>query len=213
MEQTPQQNQQRLEEGRRLFTRPCRFVLSVANLTQLPQADRPEVAFVGRSNVGKSSLINALFNRRDLAKTSAQPGRTQQLNYFDLDDKLYLVDLPGYGYAKAPPAEVKKWQDNMFAYLCGRPTLRRVFLLTDSRLGLKEVDFETMQLLSQAAVNYQVVLTKADKISKAEQAQLLEKTQTQLHEHAAAFPEVLLTSAEKRVGLEALRAEIASFIA
>ena len=156
---------QKLENGRRLFTRPCRFVLSAAALSQLPAADRPEVAFVGRSNVGKSSLINALFNRRNLAKTSAQPGRTQQLNYFDLDGQLYLVDLPGYGFAKAPPAEVKKWQANMFEYLRGRPTLRRVFLLIDSRFGLKPIDLEIMELLAQAAVNYQVVLTKADKIS------------------------------------------------
>lgn len=210
--ETEAQKVQWLENGRRLFCCPCHFVLSAAKLSQLPVADRVEVAFVGRSNVGKSSLVNALFNRRSLAKTSARPGRTQQLNYFNLDNKLYLVDLPGYGFAKAPPEEVKKWQANMFEYLRGRASLRRVFLLVDSRHGLKPVDLETMSLLGQAAVTFQVVLTKADKISLTLRSKMINQTQETIQKYAAAYPNVLLTSAEKNLGLDVLRAEIASLV-
>ena len=154
-----------LNSGKELFKKKCSFVLSVANLKQLPDGDRVEVAFAGRSNVGKSSLLNALFGQKKLAKTSSTPGRTQQLNYFNLDDKIYLVDLPGYGFAKAPKDIVKNWQQLINAYLVGRATLRRVFLLIDSRHGIKKIDEEIMDMLDKAAVTYQIVLTKADKVS------------------------------------------------
>lgn len=201
-------NNQALEGGRQLFCRPCTFMLSVANLNQLPNSDLNEIAFVGRSNVGKSSLINALFNNKNLAKTSSTPGRTQQLNFFNLDNKLHIVDLPGYGFAKAPPEEVKKWQNTMSLYLQGRPNLRRVFLMIDSRQGVKKIDEEIMKTLDKAAVTYQIVLTKIDKISNTETENLIEKTQVILKSHAAAHPVVLPTSSEKKKGLENLRAEI-----
>ncbi len=194
------------------FTRPCNFVISVANLVQLPESDFDEVAFAGRSNVGKSSLINALFNQTKLAKTSSTPGRTQQLNFFNFDNKLYLVDLPGYGYAKAPEKLVKQWQVVLKTYLRGRPTLRRVFLLIDSRHGLKKEDREIMKLLDESAVTYQVVLTKIDKISeKALSAVSLAITE-ELKKHAAAMPESLATSSEKKIGLDILKAEVCSFM-
>ena len=155
----------RFNEANKLFQTPPQFMLSVAYLEQLPPADKNEVAFAGRSNVGKSSLINALFSRKDIAKTSSTPGRTQQLNYFNFLGKLYLVDLPGYGFAKAPPSEVKRWQNVLKTYLMGRANLRRVFLLVDSRVGLKQVDEDIMKQLDSAAVPYQIVLTKTDKVS------------------------------------------------
>ncbi len=192
------------------FTRPCDFMLSVAQLPQLPEADKDEIAFAGRSNVGKSSLINALFNQKKLAKTSSTPGRTQQLNFFNFAGKIYLVDLPGYGYAQAPEKLVKQWQAMLKAYLRGRPNLRRVFLLIDARHGLKKEDLEIMQMLDEAAVAYQIVLTKVDKISAAAaqkmQLQILESLKT----HAAAMNDILLTSAEKKIGLDQCRAEICS---
>lgn len=194
------------------FTRSCDFLLSVAQLSQLPDADRTEVAFAGRSNVGKSSLINALFNQKKLAKTSATPGRTQQLNFFDFDGKLYLVDLPGYGYAKAPEKLVKQWQLVLKDYLRGRPNLRRVFLLIDSRHGIKKEDAEIMKMLDEAAVVYQVVLTKTDKISAPELQKIQAKTTEELKKHAAAMPEILCTSAEKKIGLDLCQAEICSLM-
>ena len=160
-----EQEAMRLKAGVELFNKRCDFVLSVANLNQLPHDDRVEIAFAGRSNVGKSSLINALFGQKKLAKTSATPGRTQQLNYFNLNDKLYVVDLPGYGFAKAPKDIVKSWQKLINTYLVGRASLRRVFLLIDSRHGVKKIDEEIMDMLDKAAVTYQIVLTKIDKIS------------------------------------------------
>lgn len=194
------------------FGRRCDFMLSVAQLSQLPDADRSEIAFAGRSNVGKSSLINALFNQRKLAKTSSTPGRTQQLNFFDFDDKLYLVDLPGYGYAKAPEKLVKQWQAVLKDYLRGRPNLRRVFLLIDSRHGIKKEDAEIMKLLDESAVVYQVVLTKTDKIPAAELQKTQEKVLAELKNHAAAMNEIIATSAEKKIGLNFCRAEICSFM-
>ena len=155
-EDISEEEKERLARGRELFNKKCDFVLSVANLNQLPDGDRVEVAFAGRSNVGKSSLINALFGQKKLAKTSSTPGRTQQLNYFNLDDKLYLVDLPGYGFAKAPKDIVKNWQKLINSYLVGRATLRRVFLLIDSRHGIKKIDEEIMEMLDKAAVTYQI---------------------------------------------------------
>lgn len=197
-----------LEKGRLLFCRPCNFVLGVANLNQLPNAELNEVAFVGRSNVGKSSLVNALFNKSNLAKTSATPGRTQQLNFFNLDNQIHLVDLPGYGFAKAPPEDVKKWQNTMSLYLQGRPNLRRVFLMIDSRHGIKKVDTDIMKMLDKSAVTYQIVLTKIDKISKQAVDKVIKETEIILKNHAAAHPMVLPTSSEKKIGLENLRAEI-----
>lgn len=201
----------RIQEANRLFAQPCTFMLGVASLPQLPMTDLPEVALVGRSNVGKSSLINALTNRNGLAKTSNTPGRTQQLNFFNLGEQLILVDLPGYGYAKVPKEQVDKWVKLLKKYLLGRPQLRRVYVLVDSRHGLKENDFEMLDLLDKTAVIYQVVLTKADKIKPAEQEKRLRETTQALAKRPAAYPHVLLTSAEKKDGVEALRVEIAAF--
>lgn len=194
------------------FKRPCTFLISVADLVQLPETDFDEVAFAGRSNVGKSSLINALFNQSKLAKTSSTPGRTQQLNFFNFDNKLYLVDLPGYGYAKAPEKLVRQWQIVLKTYLRGRPTLRRVFLLVDSRHGLKKEDLDIMKLLDESAVSYQIILTKTDKISEKTLQEVSAKITAELKKHAAALPEIIATSSEKRTGLDLLKAEICSFM-
>ena len=201
-----------LEAANNLFKRGTKFVLGVAGLEQLPADDLPEVVFAGRSNVGKSSIINALTEQKGLAKTSNTPGRTQQLNYFCLADKLYLVDLPGYGYAQAPEALVKKWQKLIFTYLQGRVCLKRVFLLIDSRHGIKKVDLDIMDMLDKAAVTYQIVLTKTDKIRSQELQRVLLQTKDEVSKHAAAYNRVLCTSSEKNIGLEELRAEIVSFI-
>lgn len=205
-------SKEELQTAAAQFTRPCNFVISVANLVQLPESDFDEVAFAGRSNVGKSSLINALFNQTKLAKTSSTPGRTQQLNFFNFDNKLYLVDLPGYGYAKAPEKLVKQWQVVLKTYLRGRPTLRRVFLLIDSRHGLKKEDREIMKLLDESAVTYQVVLTKIDKISEKALSSVSAAIAEELKKHAAAMPETLATSSEKKIGLDILKAEVCSFM-
>lgn len=201
-----------LEAGRILFTRPCNFVLGVAGLSQLPLTELPEVAFAGRSNVGKSSLINALTGQNGLAKASNTPGRTQQLNYFILNEQIHLVDLPGYGFAQAPENVVKQWQKLIFAYLQGRVNLKRVFMLIDSRHGIKKVDEEIMDLLDKAAVTYQIVLTKTDKVSEKELAKVLAETEAVVKKHGAAYNRVLATSSEKKIGFEQLRAEIATLI-
>ncbi len=195
-----------------LFKQGTRFVLGVAGLEQLPLSEWPEVAFAGRSNVGKSSIINAITGQKGLAKTSNTPGRTQQLNYFSLADILYLVDLPGYGYAQAPETLVKKWQRLIFTYLQGRVNLKRVFLLIDSRHGIKKVDSEIMDMLDKAAVTYQIVLTKIDKISSKELQDTLLKTEKEVANHAAAFTRILCTSSEKNLGIAELQAEIASLV-
>lgn len=211
-EDISEEEKERLARGRELFNKKCDFVLSVANLNQLPDGDRVEVAFAGRSNVGKSSLINALFGQKKLAKTSSTPGRTQQLNYFNLDDKLYLVDLPGYGFAKAPKDIVKNWQKLINSYLVGRATLRRVFLLIDSRHGIKKIDEEIMEMLDRAAVTYQIVLTKIDKISAKELEKVLTATDKIVREHTAAHVTVLKTSSEKNLYLDELKAETADLL-
>ena len=211
-EDISEEEKERLARGRELFNKKCDFVLSVANLNQLPDGDRVEVAFAGRSNVGKSSLINALFGQKKLAKTSSTLGRTQQLNYFNLDDKLYLVDLPGYGFAKAPKDIVKNWQKLINSYLVGRATLRRVFLLIDSRHGIKKIDEEIMEMLDKAAVTYQIVLTKIDKISTKELEKVLTATDRIVREHTAAHVTILKTSSEKNLYLDELKAETADLL-
>lgn len=196
------------EAGRLLFAGECTFVLGAASLEQLPATDRPEVCFAGRSNVGKSSLINALTGRKALARSSNTPGRTQQLNYFDLAGRFYLVDLPGYGYAAAPVDVVRQWQELLKQYLRGRANLRRAFVLVDSRHGLKKVDHEIMELLDMAAVNFQAVLTKTDKPKGAALGTTLEALRQGLLRHPAAHPDILTTSTEKGHGISALRAQI-----
>ncbi|MDR1693879.1 MAG: ribosome biogenesis GTP-binding protein YihA/YsxC [Lactobacillaceae bacterium] len=203
---------EQLDEAERIFSRPCSFILGVAKLEQLPNASVNEIAFAGRSNVGKSSIINAVTNQKGLAKTSNTPGRTQQINYFNLDDKVYLVDLPGYGFAKAPDKVVKQWQKLIFTYLQGRPNLMRVFVLIDSRHGVKKIDNEIMQMLDKAAVNYQIVLTKIDKISAKELEKVIEDTKKEIKKHAAAYIKPLITSSAKNIGINELRAEIVSLI-
>lgn len=202
---------EQLKRGHWLFAQSCDFMLSVAGLPQLPATSLPEVAFVGRSNVGKSSLINALTGRNGLAKTSNTPGRTQQLNFFNLGGEIILVDLPGYGYAKVPKELVDKWVRLLKKYLAGRPQLRRVYVLVDARHGLKDSDLEMMDLLDKTAVTYQLVLTKADKVKKSEQEQRLREATTALAKRPAAYPLLMLTSSVEKDGVENLRAEIATF--
>lgn len=206
--ETPEFTKEQLDKGNELFKQPCTFVLGVAKLEQLPLTEMPEVAFAGRSNVGKSSIINALTSQKGLAKTSNTPGRTQQLNYFNLNNQIHIVDLPGHGFAQAPESIVKQWQKLIFAYLQGRVNLKRVFLLIDSRHGLKKVDTEIMDMLDKAAVTYQIVLTKTDKISGKELEKVLAATKETIKTHAAAYIDVLATSSEKKQGLDELRAEI-----
>jgi len=199
----------RLEAGRLLFAQECRFFYAAQRLDQLPDVGLPEVAFAGRSNVGKSSLINALTGRRALARASNTPGRTRQLNFFDLGGRLTLVDMPGYGYAQAAKEIKADWQGLMFEYLRGRPTLQRVVLLLDSRIELKESDHAVMDLLDQAAVTYQLVLTKADGIKPGPLAHKQEEVDALSRKHPAAFPTVVTTSSDAGTGIEALRAELA----
>ena len=197
------------ETGRKLFAGQSEFLKGVVAMDGLPPADRLEVCFAGRSNVGKSTLINALTGRKALARTSNTPGRTQEINFFTLSD-IYLVDLPGYGYAKAPVAIVQKWQRLLKAYLQGRATLRRVFLLIDSRHGAKAVDEEIMALLDTAAVTFQVILTKVDKPKGNDIDEAVERLKLVLAKHPAAYPEIILTSSAKSFGLDTLRATIAA---
>jgi GTP-binding protein len=198
-----------IEAARVLFAGPAAFVMGAAQIQGLPPADQPEVAFAGRSNVGKSSLINALLGRKDLARASNTPGRTREVNFFSLDERLRLVDLPGYGFAKAARTEVKKFQNLGRSYLRGRPNLKRAYLLIDARHGLKDVDEEAMAAFDVAAVSYQIVLTKADKISAREVEAVTARTLAAISRRPAAFPRVVATSAEKGTGLPQLRAEIA----
>jgi GTP-binding protein len=198
-----------IEGGRRLFTLPWDFARGAPTLEFLPPDDRPEIAFAGRSNVGKSSLINALVGQHNLARASNTPGRTQELNFFTVPDaSLYLVDMPGYGYAEAPKPIVAAWNEVLRDYLAGRASLLRVFLLIDARHGLKPVDQEIMALLDTAAVSYQAVLTKADKITDKALPHVEKAVREELAKHPAAFPEIISTSSEKLTGIDELRATI-----
>jgi GTP-binding protein len=198
-----------LEKGRLLFAGETTFLKGVVAMDGLPPADRLEVCFAGRSNVGKSSLINSLTGRKGLARASTTPGRTQEINFFTVGD-LYVVDLPGYGFANAPVAVVAKWQALLKNYLQGRPTLRRVFVLIDARHGAKAVDEEIMTLLDRAAVTFQVVMTKTDKVKGSDLEASMAATRAAMAKHPAAYPELILTSSEKSDGIAALRAVIAS---
>ena len=201
-----------IAKGKALFKGLCTFVKGVVSIADLPKDGRPEIAFAGRSNVGKSSLINALTGRTSLARVSVTPGRTRELNFFALgkESALYLVDMPGYGYAEASKAQVKGWTRLIGDYLKGRRELKRVFLLVDARHGLKPNDKETMKLLDEAAVSYQVVLTKADKPKATELSAIQAKVASELAKHAAAYPQVLTTSARMGSGIPELRAAIAA---
>ena len=201
------------EKGRKLFVGSnADFLKGVVAMSGLPADDRIEVCFAGRSNVGKSSLINALTGRKGLARASNTPGRTQEINFFTLTESHYLVDLPGYGFANAPLAVVEKWQKLLKQYLQGRVSLRRAFVLIDSRHGVKDVDEEIMSLLDSAAVTFQVVMTKADKVKEKDREKVMAQVRSKLSKHPAAFPEIVLTSSEKGDGIAALRALIANLI-
>ena len=206
---TPDPDEFAREKGRLLFAAPVEFLKGVVAMNGLPPADRIEVCFAGRSNVGKSSLINALTGRKNLARASNTPGRTQEINFFTTQDGPYLVDLPGYGFAQAPVAVVKKWQALLKSYLSGRATLRRVFVLIDARHGIKDVDDEILTLLDRSAVTFQIVLTKLDKIKASDHPKLLEQVKGALQKHTAAYPEIVMTSSEKGEGITTLRAIIA----
>lgn len=201
---------QTLEQGRLLFAGPTEFVKGVVAMSGLPDPDRLEVCFAGRSNVGKSSLINALTGTKALARASNTPGRTQEINFFTAGENHYLVDLPGYGFANAPLAVVEKWQRLLKQYLSGRQTLRRAFVLIDARHGVKKVDDEIMTLLDTSAVTFQVVLTKADKVKEKDRGKVLDQVRKALAKHPAAFPEIVVTSSEKGWGIPVLRAIIAT---
>ncbi len=210
---TDPDEQARLESGRLLFAQDCQFVTGAANLGGVPSSELPEIAFGGRSNVGKSSLVNALTGRRTLARTSNTPGRTQQLNFFNLGGRLMLVDLPGYGFAAAPKPTVDRWTRLVKGYLKGRAGLRRLCLLIDARHGIKPVDRTLMSLLDTAAVSYQAVLTKCDKVKPEDLRALEAATAAELAKRTAAHPDVLATSARSGEGIAALRAELAGLAA
>lgn len=197
------------ERGRKMFAGETEFLKGVVAMSGLPDPDRPEVCFAGRSNVGKSSLINALTGRKGLARASNTPGRTQEINFFTAGETHYLVDLPGYGYANAPLAVVEKWQRLLKSYLSGRQTLRRAFVLVDARHGVKPVDEEIMSLLDSSAVTFQCVLTKVDKLKVGALDKTLTQVRSKLAKHPAAYPEIVTTSSEKGDGIQILRAIIA----
>jgi GTP-binding protein len=213
-EPTPEQREEQrlaeLEAGRVLFAGECKFFYAAQRLDQLPPSEGPEVAFAGRSNVGKSSLINALTGQKALARASSQPGRTKQLNFFNLGGRLVLVDMPGYGYAQAAKEVKEDWQGLMFEFLRGRPSLRRVVLLLDARIELKESDLAVMGLLDRAAVTYQLVLTKADSVKPTALAKKQEEVAAMARKHPAAHMDMITSSSESGLGIPELRAALAS---
>lgn len=192
-------------------TKPI-FIGSFPSIMEIPYSNQNEIAFIGRSNVGKSSLINAIFNAPNLAKTSSTPGRTQTLNFFNMQDKIMVVDLPGYGFAKAPKDLVKKWNENVNTYLKGRSQLRRVFLLIDSRQGIKDIDITMMNMLDDTAVNYQIILTKTDKLTKTEIEKIKTSTEKIYNQHPAMHPIIIATSSTNGAGLDEIRGEIFDLI-
>ena len=200
------------EQGRLLFAGETKFLKGVVAMSGLPPADRMEVCFAGRSNVGKSSLINALTGRKNLARASNTPGRTQEINFFTAAESHYLVDLPGYGYANAPLAIVEKWQALLKQYLSGRQSLRRAFVLIDHRHGIKKVDEDILKLLDTSAVTFQCVVTKADKVKDKERDPILRQIREALSKHPAAYPEIIVTSSEKGWGIDTLRSTIATLV-
>ena len=202
-----------LEAGRRLFAGPCDFIAGAADPAALPPPAAPEVAFAGRSNVGKSSLINALTGRKSLARVSRTPGRTQQINFFSLAGRLVLADLPGYGFARAPKQRIAQWSDLIYRYLKGRAVLRRVLVLVDARHGLKDSDRGLFDFLDEAAVSYQVVLTKTDALKGGDAVARARAVASELAGHAAAHPDVVVTSSETAAGIAELRAALATFAA
>lgn len=197
-----------LEQGRILFAQQCTFVLGAAKPEHVPNTSLPEIAFAGRSNVGKSSLINALTGHNSLARTSNTPGRTQEINFFDLGGRMMIADLPGFGYARAAKSRVKQWTHLVTNYLGGRAVLRRTCLLVDARHGLKPIDFEVMAMLDKAAVNYQIVLTKSDKIKSDALYRLIERMGDEAKAHTALHPEIIATSSRKGTGVAHLRAAL-----
>jgi len=206
----PEHDAQMVEQGRVLFAGDCDFVMGAVKLEQIPPHDMVEIAFAGRSNVGKSSLLNAVVGRKALARTSNTPGRTQEINFFNLGGQLMIADLPGYGYAKAPRSQVENWTRLVKSYLRGRQELRRVCLLIDARHGLKKNDREIMEMLDAAAVVYQIVLTKADKVSKSAVEAIIKDIRALQKKHTALYPRIIATSSRDGVGLDQLRAELTS---
>ena len=201
---------EQLVAARRLFAGPCEFVWGTGDIESLPPQQLPEIAFVGRSNVGKSSLINAITNRKSLARVSNTPGRTREINFFKLGDRLMLADLPGYGYAKASKAMAAEWQKLIFAYLRGRASLRRVALLIDARRGVLDLDREVMRLLDDAAVSFAIVLTKTDKLTPGQLAETLAAVDNEACKYTAAFPEISATSALRHAGLDSVKVQLAA---
>ncbi len=206
----PTLDKQALETGRKLFAQRCEFVMGLANVADIPHSDVPEVAFAGRSNVGKSSLLNALTGRKSLARTSNTPGRTREINFFLLDERLMLTDLPGYGYARASKQQIKNWTSLVKDYLKGRSVLRRTMLLIDARHGLKESDKRIMTMLDDAGVSYQAVLTKCDKVAATKLKDRITAIEKEFAAHTAAHPEIIATSARDGTGIPELRAELAT---
>ncbi len=200
---------EQLATARKLFASSCDFVWGTGDIESLPPQSLPEIAFVGRSNAGKSSLINALTNRKTLARVSHTPGRTREINFFELGNRLMFADLPGYGYAKASKAMAAEWQKLIFAYLRGRASLRRVLLLIDARRGVLDLDRDVMRLLDEAAVSFALVLTKSDKLTAGELAASLVDVGAEARKHTAAFPEIIATSAFRGAGLDALKMQLA----